>query len=160
MIRISVILIFCIVSATAFAQQADTLKLKSVSNPRIVHIATSAYTRPDSVKLDSVGLKAESMDLNMEGTELFCLSLVSADMYSNFKRDIRKIASNPSYNSQWILVAVAKKDDTQKTRFMLEFYKNWLSAGDFQLSYKKTVRDIKREYKVLDFKTKLIRKKN
>lgn len=124
----------------------------------ILHIATTAYPH-DSLKPDSVGLKAESMDLNMEGMELFCLSLVSADMYDNFKRDIRKIASNPLYNSQYILVAVARKDDTQKTRFMLDFYKNWLATGDFRLSYKKTLKDIKKEFGTLDFKTRLIRKK-
>lgn len=174
-------------SVTLEAVPTDSLLTKrnaQNSGPRILHIAShgkSVYdTRYDSTRLkpgaDSykkkqdtakynydtdVGIltaeEAMKLSVNLSKAEIITLSLVDSELFNNFeKEDLEQKFTH--YGAKYILLTVAEKDSYQRTSFVAEFYKDWMSSKDYGKAFEKAMKSAKAKNTSLDFKARLIKK--
>src|SRR5689334_7554355 len=116
---------------------------QDVGYPKILHITSLADTSADQ--------GTDTPDLPLIKAELIVLSLTSQDMFDHFAIDAKMLRKN--YGGGKMLVAVDRDGASEKSEFMIEFYRLTLQKnGNYQEAFDEALKNVQWKYGNIHFK--------
>jgi len=123
-------------SVDTFAQDVD--------DPQILHITTLANNNSD---------QTDSAVVPSIKAGLVVLSLTSSDLFDHFERDVEVLKER--YDGSKLIVAVDRDGASEKSEFMMDFYRLSLekkSKNVYRKTFDEAFKNIQRKYGEIHFK--------
>jgi len=108
----------------------------------------------DTTHINASGkVNSQSLSLN---TDFYSFSLTDSVLYVNFDKEVKTYQKE----DKSVMITVAKGESEQRSEFVFLFYKNLAMNYELHRAYTLALKEIKKKYKTLDFKSKLLPKKS
>jgi len=122
--------------------------------PILVLLGIDGSGQIDTAHINASGqVNSQSLSFN-DG--FYSFSLTDSVLYVNFDKEVKTYQKE----DKSVMITVAKGESEQRSEFVFLFYKNLAMNYELHRAYTLALKEIKKKYKTLDFKSKLLPRKS